>query len=170
MNKNELLLFKKPTDAVGANRGFIYQYLKTLNLWLHNYRNNRDINIYCEVEDDIKEFEEKLQVINYKQLKCYSSVLSLKNEDVQKSLYNFFILYLMNKEYSGTFSFESNTAISSKDTLLSSWALEAGRIDLDYELFEKCKEKSRNILIDELEKAKTSKKAAFQKIKSNKDI
>lgn len=91
MDKNELLLFKKPTDAVGANRGFFYQYLKTLVLWLKNYRNNKDINIYCEVEDDIKERNESIKRINYTQLKCYSSVLSLKNEDVQKSIYNFFI-------------------------------------------------------------------------------
>lgn len=163
MNKNELLLFKKPTDAVGANRGFIYQYLKTLNLWLKNYRNNKDMNIYCEVEDDIKEIEESFKVLNYTQLKCYSSVLSLKNEDVQKSLYNFFILFLINKEYEGTFAFETNTFISRNDKLLSTWALEAGRLDLKPELIEESILKTREILLSELEKAKTSRDSSLQK-------
>lgn len=167
MDKNELLLFKKPTDAVGANRGFIYQYLKTLVLWLKNYRNNKDITIYCEVEDDIKERDESIKKINYTQLKCYSSVLSLKSEDVQKSLYNFFILFLMNDEYEGTFSFETNTSISRNDKLLSRWLLEAGRLDLHPDLMDESVSQTREILLSELEKAKSSKESAL--LKSIKD-
>ncbi|MEH7387632.1 hypothetical protein V7147_19850 [Bacillus sp. JJ1521] len=163
MEKNELLLFKKPTDAVGANRGFIYQYLKTLVLWLKNYRNNKDMNIYCEVEDDIKESEEGFNRVNYTQLKCYSSVLSLKNEDVQKSLYNFFILFLINKEYEGTFAFETNTSISRNDKLLSNWSFEAGRLDLHPELLEESISKTREILMSELDKYRKSKETALQK-------
>jgi len=162
LDKNELLLFKKATDAVGANRGFFYQYLKTLVLWLKNYRNNKDINIYCEVEDDIKEFSESIKRINYIQLKCYSSVLSFKSEDVQKSLYNFFILYLMNDGYEGTFAFETNTSISRNDKLLSSWSLEAGGLDLQPELMKKCVSKTREILLIELENAKNSKESSIQ--------
>jgi hypothetical protein len=169
MDKNELLLFKKPTDAVGANRGFIYQYLKTLVLWLNNYRNNKDINIYCEVEDDIKESNENSKKINYTQLKCYTSVLSLKNEDVQKSLYNFFILFLMNDEYEGTFAFETNTSISRNDKLLLSWSLEAGRLDLQPELMKQSVSKTREILLSELEKAKKSKESALQTTIKNKE-
>lgn len=162
MDKNELLFFKKPTDAVGANRGFIYQYLKTLVLWLNNYRNNKDINIYCEVEDDIKENDESTKRINYTQLKCYSSVLSLKSEDVQKSLYNFFILYLLNEDYEGTFAFETNTSISRNDKLLASWSLEAGRLDLQPELMKQSVLKTREILLSEIEKAKKTKESSLK--------
>ncbi len=169
VEKNELLLFKKPTDAVGANRGFFYQYLKTLVLWLNNYRNNKNINIYCEVEDDIKESYEEIKSINYTQLKCYSSSLSLKNEDVQKSLYNFFILFLMNNEYDGTFAFETNTSISRNDKLLSNWSLEAGRLDLYPELMKQSVSKTREILLNELEKAKNLKVSSLQKNIENKE-
>ncbi|PFC40641.1 hypothetical protein CN300_26260 [Bacillus thuringiensis] len=163
MIRNELLIFKKPTDAVGANRGFFYQYLKTLVLWVKNYRFNREVKIYCEVEDDIKEIEENYNRINYTQLKCYSSVLSLESSDVQKSLYNFFVLYLLNKDYDGTFAFETNTAVSRNDNLLSNWSLEAGRLELQEGLIEKCVSKTREILLNELDKTESSKKSQLRK-------
>ncbi|MFE4039626.1 hypothetical protein [Priestia sp. YIM B13489] len=168
MEKNKLIIFKKPTDAVGPNRGFIYQYLKTLVLWINNYRHNKNMNIYCEVEDDIKESEENLKNINYTQLKCYGAVLSLKHEDVKKSLYNFFILFLMNDDYEGVFAFETNTSISRNDKLLSKWSLEAGRLDLHPDLMEESISKTKEILLEELEKAKITKESSLRKnIKDN---
>ncbi|MEJ9281443.1 hypothetical protein [Ureibacillus thermosphaericus] len=171
MSRNELLIFKKPTDAVGSNRGFIYQYLKTLVLWLKNYKENRNVKIYCEVEDDIKEKEinSTLKRVHYTQLKCYTSVLSLEHKDVQKSLYNFFILFLANEDYEGTFSFETNTAISSRDKLLASWALEEGRLELDQELLDKCISKTQEILLNQFEAEKNSYKSNLQKQIKNKE-
>ncbi|WP_199426913.1 hypothetical protein [Thermaerobacillus caldiproteolyticus] len=163
MSRNELLLFKKETDAVGSNRGFIYQYLKTLVVWLKNYKEKKDIKIYCEVEDDIKEFDSQLKKVKYTQLKCYSSVLSLKHEDVQKSLYNFFVLFLIYDDYDGTFSFETNTAISTKDKLLADWALNEGRLELDTDLLEKCISETQEILINQFKIETTSYESKLSK-------
>ncbi|MFZ3591892.1 hypothetical protein ACOI1C_22465, partial [Bacillus sp. DJP31] len=57
MTSSELALFKKNTDATGTNRGFLYQYLKTLNTWIKNFIANNKVEIYCETEDDIKELD-----------------------------------------------------------------------------------------------------------------
>jgi hypothetical protein len=43
---SELIIFKKDTDAVGTNRGFVYQYLKTLIQWLSNFTSGSDSVIY----------------------------------------------------------------------------------------------------------------------------
>ena len=88
MEKNELIIFKKCTDAPGTTRGFVYQYLKTLIVWLNNYRNGENISIFCEVDDDIKEINE-VKTIRFTQLKCYSNVLGINSEEIKKSLYNF---------------------------------------------------------------------------------
>jgi len=150
MNRTELIIFKKDTDAVGPNRGFIYQYLKTLVVWLKNYKENKDIKIYCEVEDDIKEIDNINKTLKYSQLKCYSSVLSLSSDDVKKSLYNFFLLFLINEDYDGTFLFETNTTISSKDNLLANWIFNEGRVELDTDLLTQCITKVQDILLNQL--------------------
>ena len=69
--------FEINTDAISTNRGFYYQYLVTLKKWILNYINQKENFIYCEVDDDIKEIGSKLI---FTQVKCYSSVFSLKSD------------------------------------------------------------------------------------------
>jgi len=118
---SELIIFKKDTDAVGTNRGFVYQYLKTLIQWLHNYKSGIDSSIYCEVEDDIKQINRESQAIQWTQVKCYSSVFNLNHRDITKSLHNFFVLFVSSNQYDGNFCFETNSKISRNDKLLKEW-------------------------------------------------
>ena len=109
MNNNDLLILKKDTDAIATNRGFYYQYLITLNLWLSNFINEIDNEIYCETEDDIFELNKSTGLANFSQIKCYTEGFSQKSPEILKSLFNFFILYLKYKDfYSGYFYFETN--------------------------------------------------------------
>ena len=109
MNNNDLLILKKDTDAIATNRGFYYQYLITLNLWLSNFINKIDNEIYCETEDDIFELNKATGIANFKQIKCYTEGFSQKSPEILKSLFNFFLLYLKYKDlYSGYFYFETN--------------------------------------------------------------
>ncbi|HDR6299953.1 TPA: hypothetical protein QCU59_003728 [Bacillus cereus] len=63
MEKNELFLlfdkFKPNADAVQTNRGFFYQYLKTLKSWLISAIDETGGVIYCKTEGDIKEVNSK---------------------------------------------------------------------------------------------------------------
>ena len=42
MSNLEFHVFKRNTDAIATNRGFYYQYLKTIKLWIDNYKNKKD--------------------------------------------------------------------------------------------------------------------------------
>lgn len=117
----ELFIFKKDTDATGTNRGFVYQYIKTLLQWLQSYRDGSDAVIYCEVEDDIKQLDRTANTINWTQVKSYSSAFNLSGKDLSKTLYNFFVLYLSYGQQSVRFSFETNSRPSGKDDLLNEW-------------------------------------------------
>lgn len=83
MTTNKLIIFKKDTDAPRSNRGFIYQYLKTLLRWLNNYKNKQSVTIYCEVNDDIKEINLIEQTVRFTQLKCYSTALNIDSNEVK---------------------------------------------------------------------------------------
>ncbi|ESU70960.1 hypothetical protein T260_16110, partial [Geobacillus thermopakistaniensis] len=170
MTKNELILFKKDTDAVGSNRGFIYQYLKTLIQWLTNYKNKIDSVIYCEVEDDIKQLNIKESTVIFTQVKCYSSVFNLDSDEIKKSLYNFFVLFLIYKDYKCEFCFESNTRISGKDSLLQSWVKQQKVLKENEELLEQCVNKTQEILKDVFEKELQSLRGPIiKKIKSREE-
>ena len=110
----EFHIFKQNTDAIATNRGFYYQYLKTVNLWLANYIANyianEDNEIYCEREDDIFEYNPLSQTYKFRQIKCYSTASGLNSLEVKSSLLNFYMLYLK-YDYQGLFYFESNTTI-----------------------------------------------------------
>jgi len=110
MKKTELLLFKKDTDAIATNRGFFYQYLKTLNLWLDIYlAKDKETEIFCETEDDIFELNEKNKTVKFTQVKAYAEGFSHRSKEIKKTLFNFFILFLKyQKEYDGVFYFETN--------------------------------------------------------------
>ena len=90
MKKTLLLLFKKDTDAISTNGGFLYQYLKTLNLWLDKYlSNDRETEIFCETKDDIFELNEKNKTVKFTQVKSYAEGFSHKSIEIKKTLFNF---------------------------------------------------------------------------------
>lgn len=146
MAANELIIFKKETDAPGSNRGFVYQYLKTLFLWLMNYRDNLDITIFCEVDDDIKEMNLKDRTVKFTQLKCYSTALSINSDEIKKALYNYFILYLLDEDYTGKYVFETNAHLSRNDKIIKSWMNHQGALNANEEVHLACVSKTQAIL------------------------
>ncbi|OZQ64378.1 dsDNA nuclease domain-containing protein [Paenibacillus odorifer] len=143
----ELIVFKTDTDAYGTNRGFVYQYLKTLIQWLKIYSSN-SVNecIYCEYEDDTKLLDQEKNTVRFTQMKCYSTVFNLGHTDIKKSLYNFFILYRMYPEYEGSFSFETNSRVSSKDQFLDEWTRTQNTLSQNQNLLGRCIVEVRDIL------------------------
>lgn len=122
MVRDEIYLFEKNTDAVGTNRGLLYQYLITLKDWVDNYISNNDQEIFCEFEDDIKEISTLANEIAFKQIKNYNSPFNINSEEIEKSLYNFYMLYLKYKEkFKVEFYFITNSHISQKDIILIKW-------------------------------------------------
>ncbi|PEZ01338.1 hypothetical protein CN326_21545 [Bacillus sp. AFS018417] len=157
MEQNELLLFDKfkpNTDAVQTNRGFLYQYLKTLKSWLISAIDESGNVIYCETEDDIKEVNSKLHTIKFTQIKCYSSNLGTNDEEIEKSIYNFFILSNIYSKYNGTFLFETNTKIKRNDNLLKEWC--QNQEDMSPEIFKKCKYRVAEVILKVIEQKKES--------------
>ena len=109
MINKDIFLFKKDTEAVATNRGFYYQYLLTLNYWLDIFLSDSDTKIFCELEDDIYEFDEKHKQQTFTQVKAYSEGFSLKSPEIKKTLLNFFMLFLQYKDdFDGHFMFYTN--------------------------------------------------------------
>lgn len=163
MSTNELIIFKKDTDAPGSNRGFVYQYLKTLLLWLDNYKNKKAITIYCEVDDDIKEINLMEQTVRFTQLKCYSSALNINSEEIKKSFYNYFLLHLIYEGYEGEYVFETNTHISNRDTVIEKWMEQQGDLGANQEIQKLCISKTKEILLEVFVDEKESMENAIQK-------
>lgn len=127
---SKLHLFAKDTDAPDVIKGFKYQELKTLEIWLHNKINGTIENIYCDYEDDI--FQRNLEDYKskFKQIKLYSSKnFSFSSIEIKKTLAHFFMLFVKG-EYlldSPEFIFETNTSIARRNgdngaELLKEWA------------------------------------------------
>lgn len=108
MQNIEFHLFKKNTEAIATNKGFYYQYLKTVKLWLDNFVNKIDNAIYCEREDDIMQIDKRSKKYTFHQIKCYSTRVGLNDKEVKFSLLNFYRLYLK-YDYKGEFYFETNS-------------------------------------------------------------
>lgn len=122
MGKDGVYLFEKNTDAVGTNRGLLYQYLITLKDWIDNYILKNDQDIFCEFEDDIKEINTLANEVAFKQIKNYNSPFNINSEEIEKSLYNFYMLYLKYiKKFKIEFYFITNSHISKQDTILTKW-------------------------------------------------
>ncbi|PFO95834.1 hypothetical protein COJ91_31460 [Bacillus thuringiensis] len=159
----ELSLFKKDTDAIATNRGFLYQYLKTLNTWIKNYILGHNVEIYCETEDDIKELDLINSIVRFTQVKCYSTSFSLKSEDIKKSIFNFFVLYSeYSCEYSGEFRFITNSKVSRQSVLLDKWALSDGYLDKG--LLEELILESRKIIEEFITKEKDAQIKKFDEM------
>ncbi len=138
MNEKELHILKKSNDAPGTSRGFLYQYLKTVEKWLEHYISQSEIEIYCETEDDIKLLDQKEKNIKFNQIKCYSNSFNINADEVKKAIYNFFVLYLKYGHlYHSTFVFKSNSSISRNDELLKQWAEDQNNI-LESKALNKC--------------------------------
>jgi len=147
MNKNVLLLFKKyktDTDATATNRGFLYQYLKTLKVWIDDALNNTKNEIFCETEDDIKEVNPDVKSFKFTQVKCYSRNLGTIDDEIQKTIYNFFMLTNLYPDYNGQFYFETNTNIKINDNLLKNWHKD--QENMGQALITECKIKVKDIL------------------------
>jgi hypothetical protein len=164
MCNNVLLLFEKykiNTDAVPTNRGFLYQYLKTLKTWVSDAINNTDNEIFCETEDDIKEVNSDLKSLKFTQIKCYSSNLGTQDEEIRKTIYNFFNLYNLYPDYNGQFYFETNTNIKLNDDILKNWYKDQENMSAD--LINKCKIRIQEILKGIIEKKKESEIQKIEK-------
>ena len=149
---SKLHLFAKDTDAPDTIKGFRYQELKTLEVWLYNKVHNVNEHIYCDFEDDIFQRDLTSFKSTFKQLKLYSSKnFSFSSEEVKKSLAHFFMLYVKG-EYlldEPLFIFETNTSIAAKRgnndaELLAEWA--SNHAELSGDLLTKCSTKIKTII------------------------
>lgn len=73
MELNKLFLFLKNTDAFGAQRGYNYQTLKTLEIWISNFLNDIKEDISCDFEEDIFQIYLFEQNLTSRQIKLYSN-------------------------------------------------------------------------------------------------
>lgn len=124
MTKNDLIIFKKNTDAISTNQGFYYQYLTTLKVWVSNYIAKEQIDIYCETEDDIFQINKSESKVSFTQVKCYAEGFSLRDTEILKSLINFFFLHLKYKDnFTGQYIFETNAGTKQRaGKFLKDWA------------------------------------------------
>lgn len=143
--------FAVNTDAHSTNRGLLYQYLIVLS-WIQNYIDGIDNQIYVEVDDDIKEVGGKLI---FTQVKSYSSSFNLNSDEIKKSLYNFFILFVQNGIVENTeFRFVTNTSVGKNEKLLKAW-IEDENLN-DHELKNKIRSRLCTILKTEINRRKNN--------------
>ncbi|MBF4518939.1 hypothetical protein IRZ71_21495 [Flavobacterium sp. ANB] len=147
-------VFDVNTDAVATNKGFYYQYLTILKKWITNFIEDNDIEAYSEVDQDIKEVGENLV---FTQVKCYTSTFSLASEEVKSTIFNFFLLYLKNKNLFAEpkFCFATNTKVAVREKLLIQWIDDESLNDS--KLKKICINKIREILSKEIKIRKNKK-------------
>jgi hypothetical protein len=149
---SELHIFEKNTDAIGVNRGFFFQVIKTMEKWLDSYNNKKKAKIYCETEDDIKSISAEGEV-TYSQIKCYSSDFTLNSIEIKKTLFNSFSLHVKYKKSCKNFKFETNS--SSMDETLTKWSKDNGLSDPL--LFVECKKHAYSIILKEYQNQRDAK-------------
>lgn len=159
--KNILEVFEKDTDAVGANRGFYYQYLYTMEEWLKLFASGDEkTKIYCEFEDDIR--SENQGNISFKQVKCYKNELKFSSVKVKESIYNNFMLSLKYPFSDLRFVFATNQI--AKDNIILEWEKfkaidfkgceESTVLEIKRNVIELCKERKKH-KIENIQKRKT---------------
>ncbi|AKP53761.1 hypothetical protein [Cyclobacterium amurskyense] len=136
MELHKLFLFSKNTDAFAAQRGYNYQTLKTLEIWVSNFLNDIKEDIYCEFEEDIFQKDLLAQKLTFRQIKLYSSNFSFSSEEIKKCICHFFMLHvkLDYNDFSKQYVFETNTSIAQKylkndADLLREWFEYQNRLD-----------------------------------------
>lgn len=147
-------VFDVNTDAVATNKGFYYQYLTILKKWISNFIEDNEIEAYSEVDQDIKEIGQNLV---FTQVKCYTSAFSLASVEVKNTIFNFFLLYLKNKnQVDGLkFCFATNTKVAVREKLLANWIKDENLTDPA--LRETCIAKIGEILSKEIKTRKNDK-------------
>ncbi len=149
---SKLYLFAKDTDAPDVIKGFKYQELKTLEVWLSNKIHSIDEHIYCDFEEDIFQRDLKEFKSTFKQIKLYSSKnFSFSSQEIKKSIAHFFMLFVKG-EYlldEPLFIFETNTSIAAKKgdndaELLEEWS--NNQDDISDELLRQCVDKLKSII------------------------
>lgn len=176
-----LNIFQKNTDATATERGYEYQKLRTIEIWLQNKLNGKGDVVYYDYEEDI--FERDLTNLNskFRQLKLYSSNFSFASEEITKTISHFFSLYCKG-EYildEVEFIFETNSNIARQypgndAILLKEW--HHNQSELKGDLMEECIAKCKAIIsghIDSLKDdsplAKKSKEV-FSNLEENKEF
>lgn len=115
---NVLKVFEKDTSAPATNRGFLFQYLHTLNEWLNIYSaGDRQSKILCEFEDDI--YCEKGDSFYFKQVKCYKNELKFSSPKVNEAIYNYFIIDMKYGNKDLNYFFITNK--ESTDVIINNW-------------------------------------------------
>jgi len=154
MDNKFLQIININRDAIAVNRGFYYQYLNVLKKWVDNFIAGNNKIVQTEVGDDIKEIGDQLV---FTQVKCYSSTFNLKSREIRKALFNFFFLYIQEKETIPEiqFAFETNTSVSPNEKLLKRWI--DGQSDLKGELLGLVNNKLTEMLLSELKKNREAK-------------
>ena len=72
MNKiSKLYIFTKDTDATASLRGYQYQILMTLKIWLQNFQDGIQEEIFCDFEDDVFQKNEIAKSAKFRQIKLY---------------------------------------------------------------------------------------------------
>lgn len=138
MSITKLFLFSKDTDASPTEQGFYYQKLKTLKTWLENRVNEVDVVIYCDYEDDIFQRNIEKAKSTFRQVKLYSQNFSFSQEEVQKSLAHFFMLFVKGDYMFDdvSFLFETNSSVAKEirgndGGLLKEWVQHQGAMSGD---------------------------------------
>lgn len=159
-------VFEVNTDAVATNKGFYYQYLTILKKWIVNFIENNNMDAYTEVDQDIKEVGDNLV---FTQVKCYTSNFNLNSEEVKSTVFNFFLLYLKNKETVSnvSFCFSTNSSIAPREKLLAKWVNDNKLTDKSLNIL--CCSKIKEILVKEI-KSKKNKKLGQKKTADKRDL
>lgn len=130
-----LFLLEKDTNATATEQGFYYQKLKTLTTWLRNRLTLIDEDIYCDHQEDIFQRNATQSLFTYRQVKLYASNFSFSSDEINKTLINFFFLFLKQEDqHKAKFIFETNSAIA-KDIrgndadLLKEWFNDQGKLN-----------------------------------------
>lgn len=172
MSISSLYVLSKNTDATSSLKGYEYQILKALEIWLENRLANKDEQIYCDYEEDIYRHDHAAHKAHFKQLKLYSRNFSFLSEEVKKALAHFFMLYVKG-EYTFDeleFVFESNADIADKRKgnnaeLLKKW--HANQENLSDDLLGRIAPIVQDILekyvADRVASAKAAEKSEMQK-------
>ncbi|MBW1297781.1 dsDNA nuclease domain-containing protein [Aquimarina litoralis] len=128
MNLSKLHIFSKNTDAHASQRGYNYQTLCTLEVWVKNLLNNVEEEIFCEFEEDVFQRNLEKENLKFKQIKLYSSNFSFKSDEVKKCIIHFFMLHIKldYKSFDKEYVFETNTGIAKEysgndASLLKEW-------------------------------------------------
>lgn len=112
--------FSVDRDAPSINRGFYYQHLSLLQKWIDNFIQEKDSELFSDVDEDIKEVGNE---IVFTQVKCYSTSFSLNTGEVQKALFSFYINFLKYRHVVPElkFVFQTNTSVGKNEKILTAW-------------------------------------------------